>query len=219
MADRNFDLIVFDWDGTLMDSTATIVVAIQAACADMGLPVPSREQASHVIGLGLSEALHTAVPELDPADYSRMVERYRHHYFARDDELNLFDGAAELLQWLSGSGYALAVATGKSRRGLDRAFEASGLGALFHASRTADETFSKPHPAMLLELVDEFAVAPSRTLMIGDTLHDLMMAKNAGTPAVGVSYGAHPLEALAAEAPLALVHSIAELRQWLTTNA
>jgi phosphoglycolate phosphatase len=111
------------------------------------------------------------------------------------------------------------VATGKSRQGLDRAFEASGLGALFHASRTADETFSKPHPAMLLELIDEFAVEPSRTLMIGDTTHDLLMAKNAGAPAIGVSYGAHPIEALVAEAPLALVHSVEELHQWLNTNA
>ncbi|MCX9158263.1 HAD-IIIA family hydrolase [Niveibacterium sp. 24ML] len=219
MAERRFDLIVFDWDGTLMDSTATIVVAIQAACADLGLPVPTREQASHVIGLGLADALHAAVPALDPADYARMVERYRHHYFARDAELVLFDGASDMVAALNDAGYALAVATGKSRKGLDRAFEASGLGAQFHASRTADETFSKPHPAMLLELIEEFAVLPSRTLMIGDTTHDLLMAKNAGTASVAVSFGAHPREALAAEAPLALVDSIAELHQWLQLNA
>lgn len=219
MVERRFDLIVFDWDGTLMDSTASIVAAIQAACADLGLPVPSREQASHVIGLGLADALHTAVPALDPADYAQMVERYRHHYFARDAELVLFEGAAELVATLADAGYALAVATGKSRKGLDRAFEASGLGALFHASRTADETFSKPHPAMLLELMDEFAVEPGRTLMIGDTTHDLLMAKNAGAPSLAVSYGAHPREALLAEAPLALMDSVAELHQWLTSNA
>lgn len=219
MAERRFDLVVFDWDGTLMDSTATIVAAIQAACADLGLPVPDRAQASHVIGLGLNDALHTAVPTLDPADYPRMVERYRHHYFARDGELVLFDGVPALIDRLAAEGYGLAVATGKSRAGLDRAFAASGLGARFHGSRTADETFSKPHPAMLLELIDEFAVSPERTLMIGDTTHDLLMAQNAGTPAVGVTYGAHPLDVLDAHAPLGLVHSVAELDAWLAANA
>lgn len=218
MAERRFDLIVFDWDGTLMDSTATIVLAIQAACADLGLPVPDRQQASHVIGLGLNEALHSAVPALDPADYPRMVERYRHHYFARDNDLVLFDGADQLVRTLYDMGYVLAVATGKSRKGLDRAFEMSGLGAVFHASRTADETFSKPHPAMLLELMDEQGVEAGRTLMIGDTTHDLQMAKNASVQALGVSYGAHPAAALTAETPLAVAHTLDELREWLMAN-
>ncbi|GAA5184640.1 HAD-IA family hydrolase [Niveibacterium umoris] len=219
MAERRFDLIVFDWDGTLMDSTASIVSAIQAACADLGLPVPTREAASHVIGLGLSDALHTAVPELDPADYPRMVERYRYHYFARDGQLVLFDGAEELVSQLRAAGYMLAIATGKSRAGLDRALASTGIGPLFQGSRTADETHSKPHPAMLLELMDEFAVPAARVLMVGDTTHDLQMAQNAGTAALGVSYGAHPAEQLVAAAPLALLHSVAELGEWLAANA
>ncbi len=217
--ERSYELIVFDWDGTLMDSTALIVRAIQAASADLGLSVPSREQASYVIGMGLNEALHAAIPELDPVDYPRLVERYRVHYFSGDQDLVLFDGVETLLRDLRAEGRTLAVATGKSRAGLDRALAASGLGGYFQATRTADETFSKPHPRMLLELMDELVAAPAHTVMIGDTTHDLLMARNAGTASIGVSFGAHPAEDLAELAPRALVHSIPELAEWLTRNA
>lgn len=216
---KRFDLLVFDWDGTLLDSAGAIVAAIQAACRDLELPEPSDERARHVIGLGLGEALRHAVPELPEQRYPQMVDRYRHHYLSRDQELRLFDGAAELVAELADAGFALAVATGKSRVGLDRALKASGLGAYFQASRCADECFSKPHPQMLEELMQEFAVAPERTLMIGDTTHDLQMALNAGVASLGVAYGAHPAAALDALAPLARLQKVEDLAAWLRTHA
>lgn len=216
---KRFDLLVFDWDGTLLDSAGAIVAAIQAACRDLDLPEPSDERARHVIGLGLGEALRHAVPELPEQRYPQMVDRYRHHYLSRDQELRLFDGAAELVAGLADAGFALAVATGKSRVGLDRALKASGLGDYFQASRCADECFSKPHPQMLEELMQEFAVAPERTLMIGDTTHDLQMALNAGVASLGVAYGAHPAAALDALAPLARLQKVEDLAAWLRTHA
>jgi len=216
---KHYDLIVFDWDGTLLDSAAAIVRAIQASCVDLGLPVPDDARARHVIGLGLQDALAHAVPELAPADYSRMVERYRHHYLTRDHELALFGGVVEMIERLAQGGWQLAVATGKSRAGLDRALAHSGLGAHFDATRCADECFSKPHPAMLHELMEELMVSPARTLMIGDTTHDLEMARNAGVHAVGVSYGAHPKEGLASVPHRACVDSLAALDEWLSLNA
>jgi len=216
---RRFDLIVFDWDGTLLDSAGAIVRAIQASCADLGLPVPPDARARHVIGLGLQDALSHAVPELSVEDYPRMVERYRHHYLSRDHELSLFDGAEALVKWLSDSGWTLAVATGKSRKGLDRALAHSGLGAHFEATRCADECFSKPHPAMLEALMDELMIDAERTLMIGDTTHDLQMAVNAGVSGVGVSYGAHPVEQLDTVSSLACLDSVEALHQWLSQNA
>lgn len=216
---KRFDLIVFDWDGTLMDSAAAIVRAIQAASADLGLAVPPDARARHVIGLGLVDALRHAVPDLQEADYPKMVERYRHHYLSGDHTLTLFEGVEEMMAELHGRGHWLAVATGKSRVGLDRAMGFSGLARYFHATRCADECFSKPHPAMLLELMDELGVMPEACLMIGDTTHDLLMARNAGVAAVAVSFGAHPVDDLAAENPLACVHTPAELRDWLERNA
>lgn len=216
---KKYELIVFDWDGTLMDSAAAIVHAIQAACRDLDLPEPGEARARHVIGLGLADALQHAVPELPPERYPQMAERYRHHYLSRDHELTLFDGIEALLGELDASGHMLAVATGKSRLGLDRALESSGLKTHFHASRCADECFSKPHPQMLEELILEFAVAPERTLMIGDTSHDLQMATNAGVAALAVSYGAHPKEHLLEYAPLACLGSVEELSAWLKANA
>ena len=216
---KRFELLVFDWDGTLLDSAGAIVEAIKAACRDLELPEPSDERARHVIGLGLGDALRHAVPELKEAHYSLMVDRYRHHYLSRDHELLLFEGAAELIAELSASGFLLAVATGKSRHGLDRALKTSGLGAYFEASRCADECHSKPHPQMLDELMAEFAVLPGKTLMIGDTTHDLQMARNAGVAGLAVTYGAHPLSALDALQPLASLHKVEELAAWLRTNA
>ncbi|MDR2032460.1 MAG: HAD-IIIA family hydrolase [Azoarcus sp.] len=213
-----FSLIVFDWDGTLMDSTTAIARALQSACRDLGLPVPDDIRARHVIGLGLTEALQYAAPGLSAHDYLKIAARYRHHYLAGIEELTLFPGIAALLAELRHAGRLLAVATGKSRAGLDRVLEQSGLGLLFHATRCADECFSKPHPAMLEELMDELRIAPDRTLMIGDTTHDLQMAKNAGVAGVGVGFGAHTLAALRAEAPLACVETPEALVDWLKAN-
>lgn len=215
---RRFDLIVFDWDGTIVDSTAMIALCIQKAAADLGLTVPTREQASHVIGLGLHDALSRAVPELTAGRIEEFSARYRHHWFACEHEVLLFEGVREMLVDLHERGLPLAVATGKSRRGLARAFDQSGLGALFEASRCADETHPKPHPAMLLELAEELTVEPARIVMIGDTTHDLEMAAAAGAAGIGVTYGAHPRDQLAACAPVALVSDVEELRRWLHTS-
>lgn len=210
-----FDLVVFDWDGTLFDSTALIVRAIQAACADLGIAVPSDADAAYVIGLGLHEALRHAAPALPPERYPELGRRYRHHYVERQHELALFEGTLALLAALKARRRRLAVATGKSRRGLDEALTHVELRGVFDATRTADETAGKPHPRMLLELMAELDVPPERTLMIGDTTHDLQLAANAGTASVAVAYGAHRHEAFAGHAPLAVVHSPRELHDWL----
>ena len=202
-----------------MDSAGVIATCIQAASRDMGLPVPSREEASHIIGLGLRQALETLFPNLPEDQHQPLADHYRRHYLGQDAEIPLFDGARELIDEMRARGHLLAVATGKARRGLDRAFAHTGLAPLFHASRTADETFSKPHPAMIEELLDELGVSPERALMIGDTTHDLEMARNAGIAALGAAYGAHPPEGLEALNPLAVCHSFAELAKWLRDNA
>lgn len=217
--DHRFDLIVFDWDGTLMDSTAMIASSIQKACADLGLPIPSDERASHVIGLGLTDALAYAVPELSKSQVPAMVERYRHHYLSRDHDLDLFPGIREIVVSLKESGYFVAVATGKSRVGLDRALDVSGLRPFFDATRCADECRSKPDPAMLHELGDELGIRSKRMLMVGDTTHDLMMAANAGAHSLAVSYGAHAARALEGQGALAIVGSPSQLGAWLATNA
>ena len=219
MARKQFDLIVFDWDGTLMDSTATIARCIQAAAKDLGLPVPDSKAASYVIGLGLQEAMEAVMPGLDPKSYPRMIERYRYHYLSKDKGLTLFDGVREMLSELSQQGYFLAVATGKSRVGLNRALDAADLLSVFDATRCADETFSKPHPAMLQELTRELGQDIRRTVMIGDTTHDLQMAINAGASGVAVHYGAHAGPELQALNPLFAAGSVFELHTWLSENA
>lgn len=216
---KRYDLLIFDWDGTLMDSAGTIVACIQQASADLGWEVPSREAASHIIGLGLKEAVEALFPDKSEGEHPALVERYRYHYLSQDHAIQLFDGARELIAQLHAGGHLLAVATGKARRGLDRAFGHSGLESFFHASRTADETFSKPHPAMIEELLDELMVAPERALMIGDTTHDLEMARNAGIEALAAGYGAHPQDKLAIYEPVALCGSFSELADWLRANA
>ena len=216
---RRFDLIVFDWDGTLFDSTALIVHAIQDACRDLGIAVPSDRQAAFVIGLGLHDALKIAAPGLPEDRYPELGLRYRHHYFARQHELTLFEGTLEMLNELKARHHWLAVATGKSRRGLDEALNTVQLHGMFDGSRTADETASKPDPLMLLELMREFGADPQTTLMIGDTTHDLQLAANAGTHSVAVSYGAHEREAFEPFSPLLVAHSTAELKTWLLAHA
>ncbi len=219
MARKQFDFIVFDWDGTLMDSTATIVHCIQAAARDLGLPVPDERAASHVIGLSLQSAMELAIPGVDAAYYPRIVERYRYHYLNQDGGLTLFNGVREMLADLSQQGYFLGVATGKSRVGLNRALNAAGLLSLFDATRCADETFSKPHPAMLQELTRELGQEMARTVMIGDTTHDLLLAKNAGAAGIAVHYGAHTPVELQALHPMFAANSVAELHAWLNENA
>lgn len=213
-----YSLVIFDWDGTLMDSTPSIVAAIQGACRDLGLPVPTDDAAAWVIGLSLHDALHKAVPSLTAAELPRFLERYKFHYLTRDPLLRLFEGITPLFEALSALPIQLAVATGKSRVGLERGLDASGLRRFFHGTRTADETFSKPHPAMLQELMRELDVAPEHTLMIGDTSHDLNMARHAGTAALGVTYGAHSLAELKACAPNGIVDNVAQLREWLMSR-
>ncbi|MEL4181384.1 HAD family hydrolase [Roseateles sp. PN1] len=219
MRPQQFDLIAFDWDGTLFDSTALITRSIQAAAVDVGEPRPSDEAASYVIGMGLAEALAHAVPGLARERYPELGQRYRHHYFAAQHEVVLFQGTLEMLAALKARHHWLTVATGKSRRGLDEALHAVELKGMFDGSRTADETAGKPDPTMLLELMREFGVEPERTLMIGDTTHDLQMALNAGAASVGVSYGAHDYETFADLNPRHVAHSVPDLHEWLLRNA
>ncbi|MBO9644973.1 MAG: HAD-IIIA family hydrolase [Pseudacidovorax sp.] len=214
-ASRRFDLIAFDWDGTLYDSTQLIVRCIQAAVVDVGGARPSDSDAAWVIGLGLGEALARVAPDVPRERYAELGARYRHHYLRHHDDLVLFDGVLPLLDLLRDRGHKLAVATGKSRAGLNAALATTALQGRFHGSRTADETFGKPHPRMLLELMDELDVTPERMLMIGDTVHDLQLARNAGCASVAVGYGAHSTEGFEALGPLHVAHSVAELTDWL----
>ena len=216
---KRFELLVFDWDGTLMDSTALIVASLQAACSDLGLPVPTDERAQHIIGLGLHDALAHVLPGVAPAEYPRVAERYGHHFRLRDPETPLFAGAEATLRELAAAGHRLAIATGKSRRGLDRALGQTGLAPLFAATRCGDESASKPDPGMLIDLMRLLGTAPGKTLMIGDTTHDLQMAINAGVPAVAAAYGAHPRGQLAALQPLACLDRPQELWHWLKHSA
>ena len=213
-----YRLIVFDWDGTIIDSASTIAACMQDAARDLGVAVPPLERARHVIGLGLHDAMRIAVPEVPAQRYPEFVASYRRHFLARKDAMQLFEGMRGLLEHLSGR-HLLAVATGKSRAGLDRDLDFHDLKPLFASSRCADETNPKPHPAMLVELMDELGVDRRAALMIGDTSHDLEMARAAGVDALAVTYGAHAEEGLRACGPLHCFPSVARLRQWLTANA
>ena len=217
-ASRNFDLIAFDWDGTLFDSTSIITRCIQEAVRDVGGTVPTDEAASYVIGMALIPALAHAAPDVPKEKYPELGERYRHHYTAHQHDISLFEGVLPMLAALKSRQYLLTVATGKSRVGLDEALHAVELKGMFVGSRTADETRGKPHPQMLNELMAEFGARPERTLMIGDTTHDLQMAINAGCPSVGVSYGAHESSAFEALKPLFVAHSVRELHDWLVAH-
>lgn len=216
---KRFDLIVFDWDGTLADSTRMIVDCMREASADVGLAVPEPSATSNIIGLGLSEAVAALFGDISETAFQQLTARYRYHYFARDQETPLFDGVREAVADLEKQGFMLAVATGKGRNGLNRSLERSGLAKHFHASRCVDECYSKPHPQMLLELMDELGAEPARTLMIGDTSYDLQMAQNANVASLAVSYGAQPLENLLPCAPLAHFDHFTKLNQWLIMNA
>ena len=214
MLDR-FDAVVFDWDGTLLDSTAAIVAAIRNAAADLGLPDPGPQRAAEVIGLGLMQALSIAVPQLPGARVAEFAARYREHYVATESRLQLFPDARELIGELRARGRRVAIATGKTRAGLTRVLDSLGLSAQFDASRCSDETQSKPHPAMLLELAELLEIAPARMVMVGDTTHDLQMAQAAGAASVALTHGAHPASALRQSSALAVLDSLEELRRWL----
>ena len=211
IAQPSYSVVIFDWDGTLMDSTRGIVTAIQGACRDLELSVPTDAQAAWVIGLSLDQALKAAVPDLKKSMEKIFLERYRYHYLLGDTKLQLFDGVAEMLDDLHDRGVTLAVATGKSRVGLNRALDATALHHRFAATRCADETFGKPHPAMLHELM----VEPTQVVMVGDTSHDLNMAANAGVHGLGVTYGAHPEQELLACTHHGIVHDVPGLHRWL----
>lgn len=214
----NYELVIFDWDGTLMDSTRIIARSLQRACADIGIAVPSEEDALFVIGLNMQDSFAHVAPGLDREGQQRLSERYRHHFLGGEHEIPLYPGVREMLADLHASGRRLAVATGKARRGLERALDATGLRSWFEATRCADEGFAKPHPDMLLMLLDMTGVEPRRALMVGDTTHDLELAANAGVDALAVSYGAHPEGLLRTRPAKARCASVAELHRWLVAN-
>ncbi|WP_137896819.1 HAD-IA family hydrolase [Ramlibacter sp. 2FC] len=216
---RQFDLIAFDWDGTLFDSTAIIVRCIQRAVVDVGGQRPSDEAAAYVIGMALMQALAHAAPDVPAEKYPELSARYRHHYLQHQNDISLFQGVLPLLADLRARHHWLAVATGKSRRGLNEVLQSVELQGAFDGTRTADETAGKPSPLMLQELMREFGVDPGRTLMVGDTTHDLQMALNAGCASVGVSYGAHEPDDFHALGPRHVAHSVRELHDWLLEHA
>ena len=215
---KNFDLIVFDWDGTLVDSTAHIAKSIHNAYADNDLPVPNEAAAKHVIGLGLVDTFNYLSPDLTKEQHLGIVDRYRYHFLDADKTIHSFKHVTEGLQNLVDRNYLLAVATGKSREGLDRALTKVDFGHMFSITRCGDEGFPKPNPDMLNFIMDDLGVFPDRTLMIGDTTHDLLLAHNAKTKSIGVTYGAHEKNKLAALNPLACVDSFEELMAWLLEN-
>jgi len=212
-------LVIFDWDGTLMDSTRLIASCLQNACHDLNLQVPEFVDAKYVIGLGLADTVRYVAPSLNEEAARKLVERYRHHFLAREHEAQLYSGVAEMLEDLHARGVRMAVATGKARRGLERALDASGLRRWFETTRCADEGFAKPHPDMLHVILECTAVAPGDALMVGDTIHDLDLAANAGVEAVAVTYGAHDENLLMTRRSLARVSSVPELHRWLTSNS
>ena len=219
MGSRRYDLIVFDWDGTIMDSTGLIAECIQLAARDCELPIPTTAAAKSIIGLGIHESILRLFPELNPVAQIAFALKYRQYYVPRDHEAPLYDGIRELLVAIDHPRRFLAVATGKPRVGLERAFAHTGLKSAFHFSRCADEGWPKPHPDMLQKLMAFTAVPPERTLMIGDTVHDLELANNASVAAVAVTYGAHPAELLATRPSIAAVNTVPELAAWLKLNA
>jgi phosphoglycolate phosphatase len=210
----SYRAVVFDWDGTLVDSTSLIAESILHAADEVGVPVPDRGLASHVIGLGMMDALARVVPDLPRAQVPGFVARFQFHYRRGEGEIRFFDGARLLLDALRARGVLLAVATGKTHAGLERSLQIAGLDGHFAATRCADRSQAKPHPAMLHELLEELALEPARMLMIGDTSHDLRMAAAAGVAAVGVAYGAHPRDELERLSPLAVFDTVAQLHDW-----
>lgn len=213
---RRYNLLVFDWDGTIMDSQARIVACLQAAIVDLDIDYRNHQEVSNIIGLGLTEAINILYPGSDNSFHQNLIDRYRHHFlYADPTPTQLFNGAVELLHHLESEGYWLAVATGKGRVGLDKVLLETGLKDLFHITRCADETFSKPHPQMLEEVMEVLGCKPAETLMIGDTEYDMEMALNAGTAGLAVSYGVHELERLQRHNPVGHIDQLSDLQPWI----
>lgn len=209
-------LIVFDWDGTLMDSTRAIVRAAERAIRDVGLPMPPSRRIREIIGLGLQESWETLFPGRDQRGFGDFVERYREHFLTTERlGIRPYPGVETLVEELHRSGTHLAVATGKSRRGLDRDLRETGLERFIGHSVTADEARSKPHPEMLLRVIQHFGVEPGRTLMVGDTEFDVHMAHHAGAGALAVAWGAHDRRRLLNSAPLACLDALTDFPAWL----
>jgi len=216
---KQYDLIVWDWDGTLADSTGMITRAVVKAAEQAGLPPLTAEAASSIIGLGLRESIEALYPGISDEQARVLATQYNVNYFAGESEIPLFTGAADTIKTLNRRGFKLAVATGKSRRGLNLALDHTQLRNYFHATRTVDECFSKPHPQMLDELMDDLVVLPERTLMIGDTSYDLQMAHNAGVHAIGVTYGAQSSDEWQQLNPIQQFDDFSGLSQWLLEHA
>jgi phosphoglycolate phosphatase len=213
---RSYELIIFDWDGTLMDSAAKIVHCFERAYADAGVSYPGDAAVRRIIGLGLAEAVAALLPEASPALRTTVADHYRRYFLGLDAEsMSLFPGVREGLVALAAQGCLLAVATGKSRRGLDRMLAHTGLGDMFVATRCADEAFSKPHPRMLEDILDRTGLTASQAIMVGDTTYDLLMAKAANMAGLGVSYGVHAREELLQHGALACCDSFDEVMTWL----
>lgn len=212
---KRYKAVIFDWDGTVMDSTSCIAGAIQAACTDLELPVPSFEEASWVIGLSLDSALQRCAPTLAPERIPEFTERYRHHFFLQDQALTMFDGVVPMFDDLKSRNVLLGVATGKSRLGLDRVLEAQRLADRFDYTRCADEAQGKPHPAMLFDIMERLDLDPHHVLMVGDTTHDIQMATRAGVDSMAVTYGAHSKRTLLMSEPTVMVSSVREMHHWL----
>ncbi len=211
-----YELIVFDWDGTLMDSTGHIVICMQQAITQLELAPLEDSAISHIIGLGLNEAAYALYPDASAATITSLADTYRELWLNNPLESPLFPNAHHLVQSLHNQNYFLGVATGKSRRGLDKVLISSKLGPLFQATRCAGECHSKPHPQMLQELVTYFGVDADKTLMIGDTEYDLQMAHNVGADSLGVSHGAHDIATLHACQPKDVVADLYQVEQWLS---
>lgn len=213
---NRFDLIVFDWDGTLIDSIDWIVNCLQKAAFSCKCEVPSEEEAKNVIGLSLKKAMSQLFPEADDHIQQQLVTSYSKCFLSRQFSQNdLFDGVLDMLNHFKDAGYKLAIATGKTRSGLDKALEATGTASLFSLSRCADETASKPNPLMIKEIIQQSRTDNQRTLMIGDSIHDMQMAANADVSSIAVSSGTHSPETLQQYNPLVCLNHITEIRELL----
>ncbi|WP_350431160.1 HAD-IIIA family hydrolase [Shewanella sp. H8] len=211
--DKAFELVIFDWDGTLMDSVGHIVSCMQDVARELSLPIPSEQQVRDIIGLSLPQIMPILFAEYQ--NHQQIISCYRRHHIANEQPTPLFEGVESLIRNLHAAGYQLAVATGKGREGLDKVLELTGLGQYFHATRCADDAESKPHPEMLYSLLTHFDITADRAIMIGDSVHDLTMANNAGMAGIGVSYGAHSESRLRTLKPRAIVDQPLEIRQYL----
>jgi len=211
--EKAFDLVIFDWDGTLMDTVGKIVSCMQNVAQELMLPIPSEQQVRDVIGLSLPQIM--PILFADHQNHQQIIDCYRRHHLASELLTPLFDGVELLIRNLFDAGYHLAIATGKGRQGLDNVLALTGLGDYFHATRCADDAQSKPHPEMLYSLLAHFDVTADRAIMIGDSIHDLAMANNAGMASIGVSYGAHNESRLNLLNPRAIVDQLCAIRDYL----